>query len=281
MRTLVDAHLHTWDRSLHPQPWIDPTTMAAIDRDFPPPVAAAELAAQGVSGCVAVQCVNDTGETAYLLANAAELPAVRGVVGWVDLTADVPSQVRALRSGLGGRALVGARHVTFVEPDDRWLARPDVGRGLAALGEAGLTFDLLIAHHQLALAAEVVRSHPSTGFVLDHLGKVPMTSTDLVTWTRDLAELAACPNLAVKVSGVVTEDRWDSWSAARLRPVVDHALETFGPDRLLFGSDWPLVELAGGYRHWLDAYLELTDDLTVPERTAIDGGTATRVYGLR
>ncbi|MCB2175334.1 MAG: amidohydrolase family protein [Actinomycetales bacterium] len=281
MRALVDAHLHTWDRSRHPQPWIDPTTMAAIDRDYPAPAAVAELAALGVSGCVAVQCVNEIGETVDLLADAGELPSVRGVVGWLDLTADVPAQVQTLRAGRGGDALVGVRHVTFVEPDERWLARADVGRGLAALADAGLTYDLLIAHHQLRLAAEVARRHPSTGFVLDHLGKVPMTSTDLVTWARDLAEVATCPNVAVKVSGVVTEDHWDSWTTERLRPVVEHALETFGPQRMLFGSDWPLVELAGGYRRWLDAYLELTDDLTESEREAIDGGNAIRVYGLR
>ena len=154
------------------------------------------------------------------------------------------------------------------------------GRGLSAIGDAGLAFDLLIAHHQLSLATEVVRSLPETRFVLDHLGKAPMRSTQLATWARDLAVLARCPNVTMKVSGVVTEDDWYSWSTQRLRPVVEHALATFGPDRLLFGSDWPVVELAGGYRPWLESYLELTDDLTAGERDAIDGGNAARTYRL-
>ena len=280
MRRLLDSHLHVWERDEHPQPWIDPVQMSAIDRDFPPGAAVAELAAHGVDGCVVVQCVNESSETVDLLATAGTLAPVRGVVGWLDLTADVPAQIRSLRGSPGGDLLVGVRHVTFVEPDARWLARDDVRRGLAATGDAGLTFDLLIAHHQLPLATEVARDLPGTRFVLDHAGKVPLRSTEPATWARDLADLARCPNVTMKVSGLVTEDDWSSWSTPRLRPVIQHALATFGPHRLLFGSDWPVVELAGGYGPWLEAYLELTDDLSVDERAAIDGGTAVRTYRL-
>lgn len=283
MRVVVDGHLHTWDRSRHAQDWIDPIAMAAIDADFPVPVARAELAAlaaRGVSGCVVVQCVNTLGETLDLLADAVGVPEVRGVVGWLDLTADVPAQVAALRAAPGGERLVGVRHVTFVEPDAGWLRRADVGRGLDALGAAGLAFDVLVPHERLALAAEVVRRHPGTRFVLDHLGKVPMRSTRLVDWARDLARVAAAPNVVAKVSGLVTEADRDAWSVEDVRPVLDHALATFGPDRLMFGSDWPLVRLAGGYPGWLEAYLELTADLAPDERAAIDHATATTAYGL-
>jgi L-fuconolactonase len=280
VRRLLDSHLHTWERDKHPQPWLDAQPMAAIDRDFPPAAAVTELAVHGVDGCVAVQCVNDFSETVDLLATAQTLAPVRGVVGWLDLTADVPAQVRSLRGSPGGDLLVGVRHVTFAEPDVRWLARDDVRRGLAAIGDAGLAYDLLIAHHQLPLAAQVARDLPGTRFVLDHLGKAPLRSTELVTWARDLTDLARCPNVTMKVSGIVTEDDWYSWSTHRLRPVIDHALATFGPQRLLFGSDWPVVELAGGYGPWLEAYLELTDDLPADERAAIDGGNAIRTYGL-
>jgi L-fuconolactonase len=117
-------------------------------------------------------------------------------------------------------------------------------------------------------------------FVLDHLGKVPLTSTALVTWARDLADLATCPNVVVKLSGLVTEDDPGRWSVDRLRPVVDHALATFGPDRLLFGSDWPVVELAGGYGRWVAAYLQLTEDLTAAEQAAIDSANTQHTYGL-
>ena len=280
MRRLLDAHLHVWERDRHPQPWIDAASMAAIDRDFPPGAAVAELAAHSVDGCVVVQCVNESSETVDLLATAASLAPVRGVVGWLDLTADVAAQVRSLRGVPGGELLVGVRHVTFVEPDVRWLARDDVRRGLAALGDAGLVYDLLIAHHQLPLAAELARGLPGTRFVLDHLGKVPVGRPELASWAHDLADLARCPNVDLKVSGVVTEDDWSGWSTQSLRPVIEHALAAFGPGRLLFGSDWPVVELAGGYGPWLEAYLELTDDLSADERAAIDGGTAIRTYGL-
>ena len=137
-RHLVDAHLHVWERARHPQPWIAPQTMSAIDRDYPPRAAVEALAAHGVDGAVVVQCVNELSETVDLLADAIGLPGVRGVVGWVDLTADVPSQVELLRGGAGGDRLVGVRHVTFTETDERWLTRPDVGNGLAALAAAGL-----------------------------------------------------------------------------------------------------------------------------------------------
>ena len=280
MRRLLDSHLHMWERDKHPQPWLDAQPMAAIDRDFPPGAAVTELWAHGVEGCVVVQCVNELSETVDLLATAQTSTALRGVVGWLDLTGDVPAQVRALRGSPGGGLLVGARHVTFVEADERWLARDDVQRGLGALGDAGLTFDLLISHRQLSLATDVVRCVPGTSFVLDHLGKVPMRSTELATWARDLGALARCPNVSMKVSGVVTEDDWHAWSTPRLRPVLEHALATFGPERLMFGSDWPVVELAGGYGPWLDAYLDLTGDLSAHERDAIDGGNATRTYGL-
>lgn len=279
-RHVIDAHLHMWERAKHPQPWIDPRTMGAIDRDFPPAAAQAQLDTVGVPGCVAVQCVNELAETVSLLADTAALRSVRGVVGWADLTGDVAAQVMRLRSGAGGDRLVGVRHVTFGEDDERWLARPDVGKGLDALGEAGLAYDVLVGAHQLRLAAEVVRAHEGTTFVLDHLGKVPVLGPGLADWARDLAVLGASPHLVVKVSGLVTEYGGVDWSADRVRPIIDHALESFGPDRLLFGSDWPLVEIAGGYRRWLDTYLELTDDLTPAEKAAMDGGNALRAYGL-
>lgn len=280
MRQVLDAHLHVWERAKHPQPWIDPSTMAAIDKDFPPASAADVLHRNGVGGCVVVQAVNDLAETVDLLAGTRALDTVAGVVGWVDLTGDVPAQVAVLRSGPGGEKLVGIRHVTFEEDDERWLSRDDVGHGLDALARLGLPFDLLVGHHQLAQAADVVRDHPRTTFVLDHLGKVPLRGTELVDWARDLALVADRPNVVAKVSGLVTEDEPGRWSVERLRPVVRHALRTFGAGRLLFGSDWPLAEIEGGYGAWLHAYLELTDHLPAAARTAVDGQNAARVYGV-
>ena len=280
-RHLIDSHLHIWERARNPQNWIDPVTMSAIDRDFPPDAATAELNAAGVNGCVVIQCVNVFSETLDLLAAADSVGAILGVVGWVDLQADVPAQLDALRAAPGGQHLVGVRHVTFTEADESWLSRPDVVRGLRALASAGLPFDVVVEPWQLPLVTAVAQSMESATFVLDHLGNPPIASSDLTRWSADFAALATCENVRAKVSGLVTKDDWDHWTVDRLRPVVDHALETFGPTRLMFGSDWPLAELAGGYGPWKDAYMELTDGLTPIEKVAMDVDSARGAYGLR
>ena len=276
-RAVIDAHLHTWERAKNPQTWIDPTTMAAIDRDFSMAQAGEEIAARGTTGCVVVQAVNTRGETRDLLA-ASSAPGVLGVVGWVDLTGDVAAQLDHLRSAPGGDALLGIRHLVHLEPDQDWLLRADVSRGIDALAAAGLPFDLVVRPWQLTVAGQFARAHPSTLLVLDHLGKPPITSPEIVRWTTDLRELARHDNVVAKVSGLTIEDDWETWTAERLRPVLDHALETFGPDRLMFGSDWPLVELTGGYESWMGAYLTLTAELSATEQTRIDAHTARRVY---
>jgi L-fuconolactonase len=281
MRQLIDSHLHVWERARNPQPWIDPVSMSAIDRDFGPAAAAAEMSVRQVDGCVVIQCVNAFGETVDLLAAAKAAGAILGVVGWVDLQADVPAQLDALRAAPGGEHLVGIRHVTTVEADDEWLTRADVMRGLIQLASAGLPFDVVVQPWQLPLVKRLAESIESATFVLDHLGNPPIASSSLERWSRDLASLATCENVLAKVSGLITKDDWKRWTVDRLRPVVEHALDVFGPSRLMFGSDWPLAELAGGYRAWKSAYLELTDGLTPAEKASIDAGSVSRVYGLR
>lgn len=280
-RRLIDSHLHVWERARNPQSWIDLATMSAIDRDFAPEEAATELTAAGVDGCVVVQCLNTFSETLDFLAAADSVGAILGVVGWVDLQTDVPAQLDSLRAAPGGQHLVGVRHVTPMESDKEWLSRPAVARGLASLVSAGLPFDVLVEPWQLPLVKTLAESMESATFVLDHLGNPPIASESLLQWSADLAALAKCENVRAKVSGLITRDDWDHWTVDRLRPVVDHALETFGPGRLMFGSDWPLAELAGGYRPWKDAYLQLTDGLTLVEKASIDAGCASGVYGLR
>jgi L-fuconolactonase len=280
-RHLIDSHLHVWERARNPQSWIDLATMSAIDRDFTPEEAASELTAAGVDGCVVVQCINTFSETLDFLAAADSASAILGVVGWVDLQADVPAQLDSLRAAPGGQHVVGVRHVTPMESDKEWLGRPAVARGLASLVSAGLPFDVLVEPWQLPLVKTLAESMESATFVLDHLGNPPIASESLLQWSADLAALAKCENVRAKVSGLITRDDWDHWTVDRLRPVVDHALETFGPGRLMFGSDWPLAELAGGYRAWKDAYLELTDQLAPAEQASIDGENARRVYGVR
>lgn len=282
-RHLVDAHLHLWELDRHPQPWIDPGSMSEIHRDFTARDAAAELGGHGIADAVVVQADNSSSETEDLLAAAATGTVIRAVVGWVDLLGDVPAQLAHLRGLPGGGALVGVRHLAHLETDPSWLLRPDVVAGLTAVAEAGLVVELVVRAHQLPVVTKLVDALPGASFVLDHLGKPPLLAggADLERWRTDLADLARRTDVVAKVSGLALEADHLGWTAASLRPAVDHALETFGPDRLMFGSDWPLVRLTRGYTAWWETYLQLTTALGAAEQEAIDHGTARRVYGIR
>ncbi|MEV6710162.1 amidohydrolase family protein [Micromonospora wenchangensis] len=275
----VDAHHHLWVRARHPQPWIDPATMAAIDADFTPDDLARVTRAAGVTETVLVQANSTEAETVDLLGVAADHPLVRGVVGWLDVTAvDVTDRLARLRTARGGHLLVGVRYSVQDEPDPAFLDRADVRRGITAVGAAGLAFDLLVRQHQLGAAGRLARDLPEVRFVLDHLGKPALGGTDLDDWARDLRDLAAPANTTAKLSGLVTEVHRPPWTPRDLRPAVEHALDAFGPDRLMFGSDWPVCLLASTYDRWVDTLAELLDPLGDDERAAIWRHTARRVY---
>ncbi|WP_407319585.1 amidohydrolase family protein [Isoptericola halotolerans] len=286
---VVDAHHHLWARARTPQDWIDPETMAAIDADFAP----ADLPAvdHGVSTTVVVQTASRWAESEELLAQcgsaAGRAAGLAGAVVWADLHADdLTARLDALRAGRGGTHLVGVRTMVQAEPDPAYLDREDVRRGVAAVGAAGLPFDLVLHDGQIPAAARLAAALPEVMFVLDHLGKPRLdryadgTGDALDAWRSDLAALAARPNVVAKLSGLVTEAHWESWTTDDLRPAVDHALSTFGPDRLMFGSDWPVCLLASGYGRWLGAARELLAPLGDAEQDAIWAGTARRVYSL-
>ncbi|GIJ80962.1 L-fuconolactonase [Micromonospora phaseoli] len=278
---IIDAHHHLWVRSRHPQPWIDPVTMAAIDADFTPADLAPLARAAGVTGTVVVQSIASAAETVDLLGVAAEDSVVLGVVGWVDLTArDVTDRIDRLRAAPGGDRLVGIRHLVQGEADPAYLDRPDVRRGIVAVGAAGLVFDLLVRQHQLAMASRLTRELPEVRFVLDHLGKPALGRPELADWTRDLRRLAASPNTTAKLSGLVTEVQRSPWTPDDLRPAVDQALDVFGPDRLMFGSDWPVCLLATSYLRWVEVLAELLGGPERADRAPIWGQTARRVYRL-
>ncbi|MEU8254357.1 amidohydrolase family protein [Micromonospora inaquosa] len=278
---IVDAHHHLWVRARHPQPWIDPVTMAAIDADFEPADLAPLARAAGVTATVVVQSIASETETVDLLGMAAEDTLIRGVVGWVDLTAaDVAERLDRLRAARGGERLVGIRHLVQSETDPAYLDRPDVRRGIAAVGAAGLVYDLLVRQHQLPMAARLTRDLPEVGFVLDHLGKPALGRPEMAQWSRDLRALAASPNTTAKLSGLVTEVPASHWTPGDLRPAVEDALDAFGPDRLMFGSDWPVCLLASSYQRWVDTLAELLDGQDGAGRASVWGGTARRAYGL-
>ncbi|QIP83350.1 amidohydrolase family protein [Streptomyces sp. Tu 2975] len=278
---VVDAHHHVWDLSVRDQEWISGRAMAPIRRSFGIEDLSPLARAAGVRATVLVQTVCAVEETPEFLALAAADNLVAGVVGWTDLTAPgVADTLAALRELPGGHRLVGVRHQVQSEPDPHWLLRPDVLRGLAAVAEAGLVYDVVVLPHQLSAAAGAAARVPGLTFVLDHLGKPPVASAEPGPWTRAVRALAAHPNTVCKLSGLVTEADWSSWTVAGLRPFADTVLEAFGPDRLLFGSDWPVCNLAAGYAEVLGAARALTGHLGEEERRAVFADTATRVYRL-
>ncbi|MGN9908771.1 amidohydrolase family protein [Phytohabitans sp. LJ34] len=278
---LVDAHHHLWNRARHPQHWIDPYTMAAIDADFEPSDLAPLAAAAGVSQTVVVQSISSEAETVDLLSVAAGSDLIRGVVGWVDLTAaDVADRIDRLRAGTGGDRLVGIRHLVQGEPDPAFLDRADIRRGIGAVGAAGLVFDLVIRQHQIPAAIRLAAALPHVRFVLDHLGKPAVAGGDMFEWARDMWTLARQPNVSAKLSGLATEAGWASWTPADLKPAVAHALDVFGPDRLMFGSDWPVCLLATTYQRWIDTLSELLVECDERQHDAIWRRTARRVYRL-
>jgi L-fuconolactonase len=274
----IDAHHHLWDLDVRDQPWT--AELPALRRSFGIDELRPTLVANEVDATVLVQTISVADETPELLALADAEPVIAGVVGWIDLTApDAADQLARLQDGEGGGRLVGIRHQVQEEPDPRWLCRADVRRGLAAVGEAGLAYDLLVKPQQLASAVDTVRALPDMRFVLDHAGKPAIRDRAIQPWHAEIAELAQLPNVAVKLSGLVTEAA-DEWTVEQLRPYVDVLLQAFGPFRIMFGSDWPVCLLAASYREVVAAAQELTAQLSSAERDDVFGETAARWYGI-
>ncbi|MFI1422807.1 amidohydrolase family protein [Streptomyces sp. NPDC020731] len=277
----VDAHHHVWDLSVRDQDWITGPELLPLRRNFGLADLAPEASAAGVGRTVLVQTVTVPEETPELLALAEAHRSVAGVVGWTDLTRpDVAEELARLRALPGGRYLKGVRHQVQDEPDPGWLLRPDVRRGLAAVADAGLAYDLVVLPHQLPACAAAAESLPRLTFVLDHLGKPPIASGALEPWASDVRALAALPNTVCKLSGLVTEAAPASWSVDDLRPYADVVLDAFGPGRLMFGSDWPVCTLAAAYGDVLATARSLTASLDDTGRRQLFETTATRVYGL-
>ncbi|MGW8767218.1 amidohydrolase family protein [Streptomyces sp. NPDC055815] len=277
----IDAHHHVWSVTRHRHAWLDAPELASVRRDFDLTDLAPHTRAADIERTVLVQVRPELAETREFLALAAADPLVAGVVGWADLTApDIAETLAALRGGPGGDRLVGIRHLVQDETDPAWLARPDVRRGLRAVGRAGLCYDLLTLPHQLPAALDTVRALPEQPFVLDHLSKPPIARGEREPWAAQVRALAREPQVFCKLSGLVTEARRGSWTVADLRPYAEIALDAFGPERVMFGSDWPVCLLAATYEQVVATAEELTAALRPDERAQVFGGTAARAYRL-
>jgi L-fuconolactonase len=269
----VDAHHHLWRYSAEEYGWID-DSMAGLRRDFLPDDLEAEMGAAGRGAAVAVQARQTLEETEWLLGLAAESRLIRGVVGWAPIAAaEFPEMAAELA---GNPLLKGLRHVVQGEAAG-FLDGPEFNRGIASLLPTGLVYDVLIVARQ---ATRFVDRHPQQSFVLDHLGKPAIAQDGFAAWEADLRELARRPQVACKISGMVTEADWASWTPDGLKPYFDAALEAFGAERLLFGSDWPVLTVACSYAGWVETVDRWLAPLSCGERTAIEGGNALRIYKL-
>jgi L-fuconolactonase len=277
----VDAHEHFWNPGRYSYPWMAGDIMDPVRRVFTPDDLLPCLRIANIDGTILVQTLASLDETREFLQLAAATDFIYGVVGWVDLTSPtVDDDLDALLEGPSGRWMVGIRHQVHDEPDPSWLRRDDVQRGLAAVQRRGLTYDLLVRARELSAATDAVRQFPELQFVLDHIAKPCIADGRDDLWSQRMPPLAAEPNVSIKLSGMVTEANWASWTPGDLRPFVDRVVAWFGPDRLMFGSDWPVCLLAGSYDEVLAGLTATLMPTSPSELAQIFGGTAQRVYRL-
>jgi L-fuconolactonase len=274
----VDSHFHVWDPSSRDHAWL--TDIPSLNQRFSIEDYSAIAAANGVRQSILVQVLNDFDETREFLQVASEHPIIGGVVGWVDLeSANIVDQIIQLREAPGGEYLVGVRHLVPSESDADYLERPNVLRGLHALADAHLVFDVLVRESQLPSALRALQKVENLSAVLDHGGNPAIAGQPTEDWIESISALAALGRVACKFSGLITA-AGAKYSEAKLRPFVDHLLDTFGTERLLFGSDWPVCTLVASFEQWLELANACLSALSGSERSAIMEGNAVQLYGL-
>ncbi len=277
MAEKIDAHHHLWRYTAQEFDWLD-DSMKALQRDFLPQDLVRELAAAGIDGTVAVQARQSMEETRWLLKQADECSAIRGVVGWAPIAGeDFPEVMEEFEDR---PRLKGLRHVIQAEKDENYILRADFNAGIEAMQGSGLVYDILIYERQLPQTIDFVDEYPNQVFVLDHIAKPLISGGILEPWADDLRELGLRRNVWCKVSGLVTEAHWSTWSPETLRPYLDAVVDAFGAERLMAGSDWPVCLLASQYTQWFEVLREYFAGFSESERDAIFGGTAIEVYDL-
>jgi len=274
---IIDSHQHFWQVGRFDYPWMS-SDLGVLYQDYLPPVLEPILKANGVEKTVLVQASNSIAESNWLLELSDQFPFIAGVVGWVDLmNTNVADQINELARH---SQFKGVRHLVESEPDDDWLAQPAVLRGLNELARHGLSYDLLVHTRHLRHVRTVVERCPDLQFVIDHMAKPPIASGEVADWAHQFQPLAEFSNIKCKLSGLVTEAKWNSWSTDDLRPYIDCSLDSFGPERLMFGSDHPVCLLASSYERVLDSFQEALKDLTDAEQAMIFSENAKKFYRL-
>jgi L-fuconolactonase len=274
----IDAHHHLWDLDVRDQPWT--MNFPPLRRSFGLGELQPLLVDARIDRTILVQTVTVAEETPEMLALAAQYDQIAGVVGWLDLRpADVAERLAALRELRGGESLVGIRHQVQEELDKDWLTRKDVLHGLQSIAEAGLAYDLIVTDRQLPMAAAAAAEVWELRFVLDHAGNPEIANGEFDQWSHDISKLAVLPNVAVKLSGLMTKAS-PSWKVDDLQPYVEHVLSAFGPSRTMFGSDWPVCTIRASYGEVVEATAMMIENLSASEQADIFGNTATRWYQL-
>jgi L-fucono-1,5-lactonase len=274
---IIDSHQHFWQVGRFDYPWMS-SSLGVLYRDYLPNQLEPILAQNGVSKTVLVQASNSIEESRWLLSLTNEHPFIAGVVGWVDLGSDDID--RQLDELVSHPKFKGVRHLVESEPADDWLVQPQVLRGLKRLCTYGVSYDLLVHTRHLKYIQKVVDACPDLKLVIDHMAKPPIANGEIDTWRQELKQVAANEQINCKLSGLVTEANWTSWTKSDLRPYVDCALELFGSSRLLFGSDHPVCLLAASYELVLASFRELLNELSGDEQQRIFGSNAAEFYRL-
>ena len=278
---VVDAHHHFWTPSRYDYYWMSSPELDPIRRSFAPADLRALLAAAAVDYTVLVQTVPSVQETREFMSIAETTDFVAGVVGWVDLTDSAVGDTLAdLQSQLNGQTLVGIRHQVHDEKDAEWLLRPDVHRGLMAVRDARLAYDLLVRPRELPAALATAKAFPDMRFVIDHIAKPPIAAGEIDDWAALMEPFRPLTHVSCKLSGMITEANCADWTASDLQPFVHRAVDIFGPDRLMYGSDWPVCLLAGEYGEVKSALEEALPPLSPEDRAKVFGGNAISVYDL-
>jgi L-fuconolactonase len=279
MALTIDSHQHFWRLDAFDTSWMGAgPRWDRIRRDFLPQDLEPLLRASGVDRTVFVQTQHVMADNDWALELAERFPFIAGVVGWIDPTsADFERHLVRYRRN---PRFVGVRHLVHNEPDPDWVLRPDVQRSLGVLARHGVPFDLLFFVEHLGHAATLADRFPELRLVVDHLAKPHVADRRIDDWLPGLRDAAARPNVFCKLSGLVTEADWERWQPADLHPYFAHALDCFGPDRCMFGSDWPVCELAGSYARVREALDGALAGLDRSEREQVLGGTAARFYRL-
>lgn len=273
----IDSHQHFWQYDAKKHQWIS-DEMKVLRNNFLPEDLKPELDKAGFDGCVAVQADQSLDETEFLLNLSDHYNFIKGVVGWVDLrSSDLEQQLRQYTEH---NKLKGIRHIVQDEPDDKFLLQPDFIEGVKQLKNYDLTYDILIFARHLPVANEFLTHFDDQKFVLDHIAKPEIKNGNIDEWAMGIREMAEYPHIYCKVSGIVTEADWEHWSAKEIRPYLDVVFDAFGPDRLMFGSDWPVCTLAASYQDVFKLIKNYISDYSQDEQDAILGENAADIYGI-